>query len=199
MRNAGLRRQEREVNYALLRCRREQMWDEPHGFGDRADAAFNYVFFEITCKYGLLPGRPLQIMGIVVVIFAVPYYLVLRPKDRSSRSDIWIDFADESIRPNRERKRRFRVLVDRGPPTTIRGRMKLFRRAVLTAVYFSLLTSFRVGFREINVGNWITRMQCREYALRATGRVRFITGVQSLISVYLLALWLLTYFGRPFE
>jgi hypothetical protein len=35
--------------------------------------------------------------------------------------------------------------------------------------------------------------------LRATGWVRFVAGLQSLLSIYLLALWVLTYFGRPFE
>jgi len=33
----------------------------------------------------------------------------------------------------------------------------------------------------------------------ATGWVRVVSGVQSLISVYLLARAVLTYFGRPFE
>jgi hypothetical protein len=42
-------------------------------------------------------------------------------------------------------------------------------------------------------------MQPREYILRATGWVRFFSGLQSVVSVYLLALWALTYFGRPFE
>jgi hypothetical protein len=42
-------------------------------------------------------------------------------------------------------------------------------------------------------------MQPREYTLRATGWVRTVSGIQSLLSVYLLALWVLTYFGRPFE
>jgi hypothetical protein len=35
--------------------------------------------------------------------------------------------------------------------------------------------------------------------LRATGWVRTVAGIQSLLSVYLLALWVLTYFGQPFE
>ena len=43
------------------------------------------------------------------------------------------------------------------------------------------------------------RMQKRPYTLRATGWVRAASGLQSLLSVYLLALWALTYFGRPFE
>jgi hypothetical protein len=42
-------------------------------------------------------------------------------------------------------------------------------------------------------------MQTREYTLRATGWIRTVAGIQSLLSVYLLALWVLTYFGRPFE
>ena len=71
--------------------------------------------------------------------------------------------------------------------------------AFLYALYFSLLTAFHFGWRDLNVGNWIARMQRREYALRATGWVRVISGVQSLISVYLIAMWVLTYFGRPFE
>jgi hypothetical protein len=29
--------------------------------------------------------------------------------------------------------------------------------------------------------------------------VRFIAGVQSLLGLYLLAIWVLTYFGRPFQ
>jgi hypothetical protein len=39
----------------------------------------------------------------------------------------------------------------------------------------------------------------REYTLGATGWVRVVSGVQSLLNFYLLAVWALTYFGRPFE
>ena len=72
-------------------------------------------------------------------------------------------------------------------------------RALRQAFYFSLLSAFSLGWRELNVGAWITRLQRREYTLRATGWVRTVAGLQSLMSVYLLALWALTYFGRPFE
>ena len=63
----------------------------------------------------------------------------------------------------------------------------------------ALLSAFSLGWRELNVGNWISRIQKREYTLRATGWVRSVAGLQSLLSVYLLALWVLTYFGRPFD
>jgi len=39
------------------------------------------------------------------------------------------------------------------------------------AFYFSLLSTFAIGWRELNVGTWITRIQRREYTLRATTRI----------------------------
>jgi len=70
---------------------------------------------------------------------------------------------------------------------------------MLLAAYFSLLSALRIGWSGLNFGTWISRMQPREYALQATGWVRFASGLQSLISVYLVALTILTYFGTPFE
>ncbi len=72
-------------------------------------------------------------------------------------------------------------------------------RLLWVAFYFSLLSAFQIGWREFNVGSWISRLQPREYTLRATGWVRVVAGIQSLLSVYLLALSVLTYFGDPFE
>jgi hypothetical protein len=62
-----------------------------------------------------------------------------------------------------------------------------------------ILSAVLIDWRDLNVGKWIARLQPREYSLRATGWVRFVSGLQSLISVYLIALWVLTYFGRPFD
>ncbi len=62
-------------------------------------------------------------------------------------------------------------------------------RLLCTSLYFSVLSAFHLGWRELNVGTWIARMQPREYTLRATGWVRTVSGIQSLLSVYLLALW----------
>ena len=71
-------------------------------------------------------------------------------------------------------------------------------RAILIAVYFSLLSAFHFGWRDLNVANWIVRIQRREYLLRATGWVRSLAGIQSLVSLYLVALFLLSHFGTPF-
>jgi hypothetical protein len=56
-----------------------------------------------------------------------------------------------------------------------------------------VLSAFHLGFRELNVGSWIARVQTQEYTLRA------VAGLQSLLIIYLIALWALTYFGRPFQ
>ena len=72
-------------------------------------------------------------------------------------------------------------------------------KALGIGLYFSVLSTFHIGWRDLNGGSWIARIQSREYTLSATGRARVVSGVQSLISVYLLAMWALTYFGRPFE
>jgi len=69
----------------------------------------------------------------------------------------------------------------------------------MLAAYFSLLSALRIGWSGLNFGTWITRMQLREYSLHATGWTRFASGLQSLISILLLALAILTYFGTPFE
>lgn len=67
------------------------------------------------------------------------------------------------------------------------------------ALHFSVISTFHLGWRDLNVGTWLARLQPHEYALRAKGWPRVVSGVQSLISVYLIAMWVLTYFGRPFE
>jgi hypothetical protein len=56
-----------------------------------------------------------------------------------------------------------------------------------------------IGWRDLNVGSWISRIHPGEYTLRATGWVKVVSGLQSLTSVCLLAIWALTYFGRPFD
>jgi hypothetical protein len=71
--------------------------------------------------------------------------------------------------------------------------------AIVTRLDLGLAVLAGLGWRELNVGNWIARLQKHEYTLRPTGWVRSVAGFQSLLSVYLVALWALSYFGRPFD
>ncbi|MGO9269579.1 MAG: hypothetical protein ACLQOO_04885 [Terriglobia bacterium] len=66
-------------------------------------------------------------------------------------------------------------------------------------MFFSLISAFDIGYQELNIGQWLKMLSRREYDLKAAGWVRTAAGTQSLVSVYLLALWVLTYFGHPLE
>jgi uncharacterized protein YjbI with pentapeptide repeats len=172
---SGLREQERQITYAIRhREASRSSWIE-HGF--------NFVLFDLTCQYGMSPGRPLRILALLIFVFLVPYGIALQ---RHSGAGIWMIWSKE------------RVLTSEGTDAPVRLESKGFR-LLWTAFYFSLLSAFNIGWREINVGNWLSRLQSHEYTLRATGWVRSLSGIQSLLSVYLVALWVLTYFGRPFE
>ena len=67
-----------------------------------------------------------------------------------------------------------------------------------TSMFFSLMSAFNIGFRDINFGRWLRLLTRQEFDIKAVGWARVVAGWQSLISVYLIALWVLTYFGRPF-
>jgi hypothetical protein len=66
-------------------------------------------------------------------------------------------------------------------------------------VFFSLLSAFSIGWKDINVSNWISHLQAREFTLKGKGWVRAMAGFQSLFSAYMIVLWVFTYFFRPFE
>ena len=66
-------------------------------------------------------------------------------------------------------------------------------------IVFSLMSKFNIGFRELNFWRWIRMIQPREFDIKARGWPRCVSGLQSLLSVGLVALSLLSYFGRPFE
>ncbi|MGR3174845.1 MAG: pentapeptide repeat-containing protein [Candidatus Scalindua sp.] len=179
---AGLRKQEREITYAIKHTERKILWKKK-GMFNKIESLFNFILFEVTCQYGMSPGRLLKILLTLIIFFSIPYMIVLK---RSSGDGIWKIWSSDRIRKDEG--------ID-GPILLNFGWVHM----LLIGLYFSLLSAFYIGWRELNVGNWITRMQPNEFILKATGWVRTVSGVQSLISVYLLALWLLTYFGRPFE
>lgn len=68
----------------------------------------------------------------------------------------------------------------------------------LWAFYFSLLSAFHIGRGDIQIGSWLPRIQQKEYILKGTGIIRTISGIQSLISAYLIIVLIVTYFENPF-
>ena len=173
--DAGLRQQERVATYLLERAKTQHAW--------WPESYFRLVFFEWPCDYGLAPGRLLRLLCGLIVVFTFVYVF---PICRTGKSGIYRVWPEDSIHDDQQANE-----IERLAPS-------LFK-APGYAFYFSLLSAFHFGWRELNVGNWLVRMQSRDFMLRATGWVRVMAGLQSLISVYLVAMWALTYFGRPFE
>jgi uncharacterized protein YjbI with pentapeptide repeats len=202
---SGLRKQERQVTFAIEHTKRLKAWHEAEseewyeakrekgregisvkwyeGIPGKIESTFKLVMFELTCKYGMSPGRPLWVLALLIPIFSIPYIFALRT---NGQDGIWRVWSADRVRMELGKKKPERITAS-------------ICRAMIIGFYFSILSAFHIGWRDLNVGNWIARIQPREYTLRATGWVGTISGIQSLISVYLLALWLLTYFGRPFE
>lgn len=179
---AGLLTQQRKITYAIKHAKRKALLG--NGPWRKLEGGFNLIFFELTCLYGMKPGRPLILLLLLICILTVPYTIALMwPPEKEGIWQVW--FHD-------------RVHKYLGSDDPVRLQLG-FMRALKTGFFFSFLSAFSIGWREINIRNWIVRLQRQEYNLRATGWVRTLSGLQSLISIYLLSLWILTYFGHLFE
>lgn len=193
----GMRQQEREITFAKLRTQR--VHNARGSFWKHVEGRFSYVAFELTCGYGLHYGRPLHILFFVLIpLFTSVYTVILRKR---SGAGLWRVWSPDRILTDEGQATPERLwwFTPKSPEGPQRTSPRAFLRALGFGFLFSLLSSFQIGWRDLNVGNWITRVLPHEYTLRATGWVRVVSGLQSLVSVYLLALWALTYFGRPFE
>ena len=193
LQKAGLRDLEREATFAIENGKTKhslQGWKEnPAG---AAEGLFRYVAFDLTTAYGLRPARALLLIVAIWALFVVIYVGPIWSKRPPTASGIYRIWPEK------------RVEVREDQPTLDNpARIERLHGPGLAAIgwsaYFSLLSTFQIGFREFSVGTWLTRTQPRNFGLESTGWVRTVSGIQSLLSVYLLAMWLLTYFGRPFQ
>lgn len=203
---AGMRRQEREVTYArkFLEGRRAL---NSADWSDKVDGLFNLIFFELPSNYGMDPGKALRLLGVVILVFVIPYACALMVRGPGG---IWITWPQDRVmfsvgdsEPTRATPEAFFLNLRKHlrEKQHLRKFVPILNALTILGVssYFSLLTSLRIGWRDLSLGTWLVRIQTREYLLRPTGWVRLLAGLQSLISVYLIGLWAMTYFGRPFE
>jgi Pentapeptide repeats (8 copies) len=187
---AGYREDERELTFAIEHWKtRDALSLWRHDFMAAIEASLRKVLFEWTTKYGLRPFRAIEILLVLIIAFAFGAYTpALIKGGRIYR--IWpggrleTDTAGGSLADKAE--------VESLCPKNV-------FEAASYALQFSTLSAFNIGWREFNVGNWIGRLYRREHTLIAVGWVRTVAGIQALTSVYLLAIWALTYFGRPFQ
>jgi pentapeptide repeat protein len=188
--DSGFRTQERRITYAL--SRRKAQLDGP------VERWFQRFAFDLTCQYGMNPGRSLQIWLALLLFCWLVYAVFIHVPGNSGIYRIQKtggvtakEEIEEQIRP---------PTISLRPPWPYPLRL-IHRelRVLFWAGFFSLMSAFNICFRDINFGRWLRLLPRTEYDLRAKGLARTVAGFQSLISVYLIALWVLTYFGRPFQ
>ncbi len=194
----GFRNEERALTAALHKYRMKQGKAFYEKFLD------DYLLGGKLTKYGAEPWNSLWFLAILVVPFSIAYMISLGTHRKMT--GIWIVRHPDRVLKSlgKDRPIKLTTALAKGflpyeKPRGYTGRITRWLGILWTGLYFSILSAFSIGWRELNFGVWITRLQRQEYTLRATGWVRTVSGIQSLISLYLLALWALTYFGRPFE
>lgn len=188
-RDQGFQQQERELTYAINR--QQARLDMP------SERWFKRIAFDMTCQYGMSPGRCLRLISYSWGIFAVFFYFAIHKRG-------WM-YLRVTRRLGDSEKVRETCLWSRSlttSPGLLRKLIAFFKfewRVFRASLFFSLVNAFSIGYKEFSIGQWLTLLSKREYEIKPSKWARSVAGVQSLLTVYLFALWLLTYFGQPFE
>ena len=191
LQDAGLSDSEREVTFSIQRNITKDQLLRESALPEKIEGCLRTVGFNWTTAYGLHPQRALRwILLLGAILTPVYMFAMLRPTAASGVLQVFPKdrFEGTAGDPADEEKRKKQLV-----------HAKRWREAVSTAAYFSLISALNIGFEDFTPGDWIRRLQTREYSLEAVGWIRVVAGAQALLSVYLLAMWVLTQFGQPFE
>ena len=194
----NFRRMERTLT-AMVKTKEMQMTWQSGGWS-RIEAAASYLLFYLPVEFGASPGRALRLLLYFGLLLSAAYYISCYQK--SARIGIsW-----------QSRQRLGRQCLSASQPDKIyyqwiklkpsSGFCNAFNqqwRCIKIALGFSLLSTFSVIWRAFNVDSWVGHVQDRQWRYYSCGWIRIVAGSQALISAYLLVIWALTYFGKPFE
>ena len=128
----------------------------------------------LTCDYGSAVTRPLLLILASILVFPLLYYPCAR----------WLASCKLQLVDSDDRSATARDVPD--------GRHWRY------CFQLSLVSAFALG-GPLDVGKWIERLLPTTTSVRAKGGLRTLAGIQSLIGLALLTLWLLNFLGRPFE
>jgi uncharacterized protein YjbI with pentapeptide repeats len=191
LQDAGLRFVARQAPFSIQRNITRDQLSSPFLRSAWIAGALRTVGLEWTTAYGMRPQRALLwILLLGVIVTPVYIFATLRPTAESGIIKVFPGGRLDGTAGNpadEEKSKKHLVRAQR------------WRDALSAAAYFCLLSAVNIGFEQFTPGDWIRRLQRRAYSLEAVGWVRVVAGVQSLLSLYLLAMWVLTQFGQPFE
>ena len=196
LRQSGFRTEERQATFSIESNLARHDMNHRSPF-KKISGELRWVLFGLTTAWGKHPARALGIMLGVAVGAAIFYgWAIAKPSaaSRSSQHGVFIVWRKDRLEPGL-----VSGLLDQGKAEIVSVGPGEISKVFLWAAYFSIVSAFHIGWRDLNVGAWIGKVQHKEYTLRGFGWVRSLSGIQSFVSVYLLAIWALTYFGRPFQ
>ncbi|GEM_PF-2253042 len=208
----------RDVHYALKIPEREilkEKTSEQFGFVKR----FLYEVFYWASEYGRKGALPLlrmiRISLLGALVYAVSIFISRRKKVTAlsevvsgiqvkqpvekDPSTVGITKTDDSILSNHDYVEEKPILESPRFSDMIDIRNKNFWKGWFHAFYFSAITTFGIGFRELNIGTWLSRLDPRRGTLRSTGWVQIVAGIQRIIGVILFAIFVISFFNLPLE
>jgi uncharacterized protein YjbI with pentapeptide repeats len=181
------------------------------------ETTLEQLLFDWTCGWGSDWLMPLKLVLLLFFFCSLVYWVGIHS---GKKGELYVVSTGQRIATSGSRVhiRRIRVIRPRrlsaknrrmlgSQPVTFRktqlrsyyARLRGETSALGTAILFSLLTVFNIGFHDFNFGRWIRILQPREFDIRPRGWMRTMSGIQSVLGLFLVALSLLSYFGHPFE
>ncbi|MFH0765734.1 MAG: pentapeptide repeat-containing protein [Calditrichota bacterium] len=171
---AGYRRQSKIINTVLK----------------RNNASFiETLLFDYTCEWGSNWFLPLKWLARSWLFFSFLYLFSLK---RRHEPYLFLVTSKRGLKTEDDINKR----TDQPADWT---KLHNWWYHIFIAFVFSLHRTLRLGFRELNPAHWLQMFLPPEFEMKSRGWPRCVSAVQSLISVYLIALSLLSYFGRPFD
>ena len=187
--NNGRRDLERKITFAIEKSNTNIKLKSNNLF-KLIEGGMRFFFFGITSDYGMRYWRPINIILLIIVIGMIPYSFAVRG---FGNAQVWHDSV-ESVAGIRNLSGRTPRLV------TVKKSGKFLRpiEYIFRSLQICVYSSFHFGWGDVNISNWLTRIQFSDYGVRLEGWPRTVAGVQSITCLYLLVIWGLAYFGRPF-
>jgi uncharacterized protein YjbI with pentapeptide repeats len=203
-----------QLRNELLEAGYEQAGREVNrAYHQHSENSLQRLLFDWTCAWGADPMRPMIFVAVLCGLCTLIYWTVMHFEWKSA--GLYRNASARIASDPNGKKSTSRILVDParwekaegGPdqgsanPKVVHGmvrRLKQEGKSLATAFMFSLMCVFAIGVEGFNGAQWIRMLQPNEYVIHATGWVKTVAGLQSLLGAGLIALSLLSYFGHPF-
>jgi len=186
--DSGFLDHERKIIHALMKEKTRRIDSIIHRY-------FRIILFDWTCAYGMDVWRPILLLLMNIMIFAVLYFLLTMFSKKSKIIPVKNRHVGDLYKTEKVEYPIWEEKVKSTGKTYLNAISKLIEYSIL----FSFMSAFNYGFREINFGRWIRNLLHEDIDIKTTRWARTASGIQSIICLYLFALWLLIYFSNPFE